>query len=64
MFVICNLKQYNSSWISNSVMSYRLEMVKLRNQVEVLKYENNDLQGRLKLMAGVIEELMKAQEGR
>jgi hypothetical protein len=45
-------------------MTVRTEFVRQRKQIEVLQSENSALRQRLKLMAGVIEELMKIHEDR
>jgi hypothetical protein len=45
-------------------MSVRVELVRQRRQIEALQSENSTLRQRLELMAGVIEELMKAHEDR
>jgi len=45
-------------------MAVRTELAMQRRQIEALRSENNALRQRLKLMAGVIEELMKVHEDR
>lgn len=45
-------------------MSTRREFVREHKHIELLLTENNDLRQRLKLMAELIEELMKVHEKR